>query len=204
MQADMKSLESAVTSSLTSLSSDLSSLNRETSKVSTLSSSQPAASARPLLGSSYSRVSTSVGRSMNIVLFGVPEQTLFDTRKTIDEVLTFICGTSVPIRDLIRIGKFVEGRTRSVLVKLMNFWDKRITSASRTKLKTFRISRVFVWPDLSPEERATRRAKFSANRGQDSSTSTSTPVFNAPGIPPEHATGSGSYMSVSVHGCSQA
>ena len=135
---------------------------------------------------------------MNVVLFGVPEQTLFETRKTTDEVLTFLCGTSVPIRDLIRLGKLVEGRTRLVLVKLMNFRDKRITLASRTKLRTFRISKVFVRPDLSPEERATRRAKFSANRGQDSSTSTSTPVFNALGIPPEHATGSRSHMSVSV------
>ena len=68
MQADMKSLESAVTSSLTSLSSDLLSLSKETSKLGTLSSSQPTASARPLLSSSHSRVYVSADRSMNIVL----------------------------------------------------------------------------------------------------------------------------------------
>ena len=102
-----------------------------------------------------------------------------------------------PIRDLIRLGKFVEGQTRPVLVKLMNFWDERIILASRTKLKTFRIRRIFVRPDLTSEKRATHRTKFTANHGQDSSTSTFTPTFNALGIPPEHVTGSGSHMSVS-------
>ena len=69
----------------------------------------------------------------------------------------------MPIRDLIRLGKYAEDRSRPVLVKLINFWDKRIILASRAKLKSFRISRIFVRPDLSPEERALRRAKFSSN-----------------------------------------
>ena len=135
----MKSLESTVTSTITSLSSDLSSFSKEASKLGSISSSQHMTSQ---LGNSHARVSSSMDRSMNIVLFGVPEQSLFETRKSVDEVFSFLCGCPVPIRDLFRLGKFVEGRTRPVLVKLLNFWDKRIILASKTKLKTFRISKV--------------------------------------------------------------
>ena len=133
---------------------------------------------------------------MNIVLFGLPEQSLLETRKTVDEVLSFLCGTSVPIRDLIRLGKYSEDRSRPVLVKLLNFWDKRILLASRAKLKSFRINRIFVRPDLSPEERALRRAKFSSNRRQESSASA--PAPNSLESSDEHPVGPSSRKSVSA------
>ena len=191
MQADMKSLESAVTSAITSLSSDLSSFSKEASKLDSISRSQHVASAavRSPLGNSHASVSSSMDRSMNIVLFGVPEQSLFETRKSVEEVFSFLCGSPVPIRDLFRLGKFVEGRTRPrpVLVKLLNFWDKSL--ASKTKLKTFRISKVFIRPDLSPDERVNRRAKVAGNRDQD--LSTATPVSNPLEISSDHVAGPG-------------
>ena len=104
-------------------------------------------------------------------------------------MFSFLCGSPVPIRDLFRLGKFVEGRTRPVLVKLLNFWDKRIILASKTKLKTFRISKVFIRPDLSPDERANRRAKFAGNRDQDLSTATR--VSNPLEISSDHVAGPG-------------
>ena len=93
----MKSLESAVTSTITSLSSDLSSFSKEASILGSISSSQHVASP---LGNSHARVSSSMDRSMNIVLFGVLEQSLFETRKSVDEVFSFLCGSRVPTRDL--------------------------------------------------------------------------------------------------------
>ena len=178
VQADMKSLESVVTSAITSLSSDLPSFSKEASKLGSISSSQHVASVRSPLGNSHACVSSSMNRSMNIALFGVLEQSLFETRKSVDEMFSFLCGSPVPIRDLFRLGKFVEGRTGPVLVKLLNFWDKRIILASKTKLKTFRISKVFIRPDLSPDERANHRAKFAGNC--DQGLSTATPVSNPP------------------------
>lgn len=182
----MKSLESAVTSTITSLSSDLSSFSKEASKLGSISSSQHVASP---FGNSHACVSSSMDRSMYIVLFSVPEQSLFETRKSVDEVFSFLCGSPVSIRDLFRLGMFVEGRTRPVLVKLLNFWDKRIILASKTKLKTFRISKVFIRPDLSPDERANCRAKFAGNCDQD--LSTATPVSNPLEISSDHVAGPG-------------
>ena len=78
-------------------------------------------------------------RNLKIVLFGAPEQSLFETGKSVDKVFSFLCGSPVPIGDLFTLGKFVEGRTRPVLVKLI----KRIILATKTKLKTFRISKIY-------------------------------------------------------------
>ena len=67
------------------------------------------ASVRSPLGNSHARVSSSMDRSMKIILFGVPEQSLFETGKSVDKVFSFLCGSPVPIRDLFTLGKFVEG-----------------------------------------------------------------------------------------------
>ena len=74
---------------------------------------------RSPLGNSHARVSSSMDRSIKIVLFGAPEQSLFETGKSVDEVFSFFCGSPVPIRDFFRLGKFVEGQTRPVVVKLL-------------------------------------------------------------------------------------
>ena len=94
-------------------------------------------------------------------------------------MFSFLCGSPVPIRDLFRLGKFVEGRTRPVLVKLLNF-------VSKSKHK---ISKVLKRPDLSPDERVNRRAKFGRNHDQD--LSTATPVSNPLEISSNHVAGPG-------------
>ena len=67
------------------------------------------------------------------------------------------------IKDLFRLGKHPppgEGsdhaRPRPVLVKLTTIWDKRLLLLSKQKLKEFKLSRIFIRPDFSPQERATR------------------------------------------------
>ena len=77
---------------------------------------------------------------------------------------SYLSGKVVSIKDLFRLGKRPppgEGsdpaRPRQVLVKLTTIWDKRLLLLSKQKLKEFRLSRIFVRPDLSPEERATRK-----------------------------------------------
>ena len=68
------------------------------------------------------------------------------------------------IKDLFRLGKRPppgEGsdhaRPRPVLVKLTTIWDKRLLLLLKQKLKEFKLSRIFVRPDFSPQERATRK-----------------------------------------------
>ena len=98
-------------------------------------------------------------------------------------MFSFLCGSPVPIGDLFTLGKFVEGRTRPVLVKLI----KRIILATKTKLKTFRISKVLLRTDLSPDERAKLRPKLAGNHDQD--LSTATPVSNPLEISSNHVAG---------------
>ena len=69
-------------------------------------------------------VSSPTDRSMNIVLFGLPEQFRLETRKTVDKVHSFLCGASTPIRDLIRLGKYVEDQSRPS-------WSSLLTSGTK-------------------------------------------------------------------------
>ena len=101
-------------------------------------------------------------RSTNV--FGIPEQNLLTKRALVDDICEYLSGKVVSIKDLFRLVKRPptgEGsdpaHPRPVLVKLTTIWDKRLLLFSKQKLKAFRLSRIFVRPDLSPEERATRK-----------------------------------------------
>ena len=54
-------------------------------------------------GTSTHYNSTSVDRSANVILFGVPEFSLSDTKSVIDEVTIHMIGRSVRIKDAFRI-----------------------------------------------------------------------------------------------------
>ena len=40
---------------------------------------------------------------MNIIFFGLSEGSLFETKKLVDEVLAFLTGSDVPLKDLHRL-----------------------------------------------------------------------------------------------------
>ena len=150
-------------SSLSNLSADVSSLK---SQVSSLSLNK---SSGPIPNSSPCRMTYKVDRSANLVFFGIPENTLTATRALVDEICEYLSGRQVTIRDLFRLGKRAQSggdhgqaRPRPVLVKLSTVWDRRLILISKTKLKDFRLGKIFVHPDLSPEDRAKRtRVNFS-------------------------------------------
>ena len=87
-------------------------------------------------------------RHSNVLVFGLPEtSSLMETKEKVDNMLTYLTGTTIGVRDLFRIGRFkkeAEHTSRPVLVKLSSAWDRR-------KLKNYHISHLFVREDLAPE-----------------------------------------------------
>lgn len=92
-------------------------------------------------------------KALNIVMFGVPEDRVATVwRKTVDDALNFVNGKEVDITDLYRVGRFVHGKIRPVIVKLRSMWDKRIVLLNCKKLKDFAV-RIFISADESLEVR---------------------------------------------------
>jgi len=100
--------------------------------------------------------SDSKDRSMNIVMFGVPEdRTASVWRQKVEEALTFVSGHTVDCIDMFRLGRFVTNKVRPIVVKLRSAWDKRLVLSSCSKLKNFG-GRIFIAPDESLEVRRKR------------------------------------------------
>jgi hypothetical protein len=95
-------------------------------------------------------------RAMNIVISGIKENR--DTSLWRDEAalaLRAAAGKDVEIVDAFRLGRFLAGKTRPVLVKLRSIWDRRLVLSGRRKLAEsadFR-RRVYISPDESLEAR---------------------------------------------------
>ena len=96
--------------------------------------------------------SDGVDRSANVIFFGLPESSLIDSKELVDEISNFLTGSALGVKDLRRIGKSSEKRSRPTLVKLCSVWDKRLLLASKSKLKNFRLQSIFVCQDMSKEE----------------------------------------------------
>ena len=131
----------------------------------------------------------SIDRRNNVIIFGLEERSLMDTRKDVESILEFLCGRSVPFNDAFRLGRF-KGRDsdhppRPLLVKLSNAWDKRLILAAKRNLKDFSIKRLFIREDLSPETRKLRaqRRKENSNsqRSQRSRSSSESLSESRPG-----------------------
>ena len=78
----------------------------------------------------------------NVIIFGLQEKSLLDTKKDVESILEFLCGRLVPFNDAFRLGRF-KGRDSDhpphpLLVKLSNVWDKRLILAAKRNLKDFR------------------------------------------------------------------
>ena len=94
-------------------------------------------------------------RHSNLLEFGLPEtSSLMETKEKVDNMLTYLTGTTIGVRDLFRIGRFkkeAEHTSRPVLVKLSSAWDRKVVLLNKRKLKNYHISRLFVREDLAPE-----------------------------------------------------
>lgn len=164
----VQELKEHLSATRASLSKDLATVKAQISRVQSASpvthspdlAGSVSASAHPHLPRHSPSVSD---RLSNLILFGLEEKSsLSDTKASVDEVLEYIVGRPIGISDLLRLGRPNQPsesvkRPRPVLIKLSTAWDRRLVLASRRKLKDFRIGRLFIREDLSPEERAKRR-----------------------------------------------
>ena len=123
--------------------------------------------------SNTSSHSTSVDRSANVFLFGVPELPLPVTRSVIDEVALHLISRPVSIKDAFRIDRRKpnsdeSSRPRPLLIKLNNYWDRRLLLAARFTLKSFEKYKLYLREDLPPQARQSSNRKSPNSPQHDS------------------------------------
>ena len=114
------------------------------------------------------RPSPADDRSCNVILFGLPEnRSLFESKKVVDEMLEFLSGKPIQIKNMFRLGKYVPStsstsRPRPILIKLCTAWDCKLVLLHKTNLRNFHTKRLFLREDVSPDHRL-RRGKSNAS-----------------------------------------
>ena len=69
-------------------------------------------------------------------------------------LLNHAAGTRVDVIDAFRLGRFVNGRKRPILVKFNSVWNRRLILAGARKLRdTQELRRVFITADEPPDVR---------------------------------------------------
>ena len=77
-----------------------------------------------------------------IILFGLSESSLLDTKSAIDNMTNHLIGKTVVVVDTVRLRQKVDvntnsnSRPRPILIKLNSCWDKRLLLASYRKLNS--------------------------------------------------------------------
>lgn len=74
-------------------------------------------------------------RSCNLVLFGIGEDMNRDVwRERVQKALDVAAHRDISVRDMFRIGSYIAGKSRPVIVKLNSVWDKRIVLSGSWRL----------------------------------------------------------------------
>ena len=156
-------------------------------------------------------------RELNLILFGLQEtSSIVETKKYVDEILAFIAGRPVSIKDLFRLGKLakpsspsasISQRPRPVLIKLVTAWDRRVVLFSKRKLKEFRLQHLFLREDLSPDHKvrqwrsepkpthATHSASTSSGASNSKASSDSASIPMSRPMSPSHSSSSVVHLS---------
>ena len=108
---------------------------------------------KPTLSSEY--------RECNLILFGLPDHgSLVETKASVDELLEFLVGRSIQVKDLFRLGKYVHPkdfedsrRPRPVLIKLTTPWDRKLILLQKSNFQKFKIARLFLHEDVPPDHK---------------------------------------------------
>ena len=104
----------------------------------------------PLRKSTSSSLPDNHDRESNVVLFGLAKcASLVGTRERVDEVLEYLTGSKLAIKDLFRLGCYkkrsgvAENATppRPVLIKFATAWDRRMVLMQKRK---FHIAHLFI------------------------------------------------------------
>ena len=120
-------------------------------------------------------------REVNLILFGLSEQgSILDTKDVVDELLEFLAGKPMQIKDMFQLGKVTRSsgtgtsvRPRPILLKLFTAWDHKLVLLRRGNLRGFRISRLFLREDVPPEH----RLRMGRHRPSTADSSSTTPDF---------------------------
>jgi len=105
-------------------------------------------------------------RSMNIIMFGVPEHGETSVwRKSLLDAVHHAAGRAVDTDDMFRVGRYTAGKVRPVIVKLRSSWDRRLILNNCYKLKNVR-DRVFIRPHESVEDRRKRMFEQMKSRAE--------------------------------------
>ena len=114
-------------------------------------------------------------RSCNIILFGLPEgSSLVESKKVVDEILEFISGKPIQIKDMFRSSKYVPSTTsasrpRPIPIEPCTAWDRKLVLLRKSSLKHFCLKRLFLREDVSPDHKLrARKSTSSANSTQGS------------------------------------
>ena len=93
----------------------------------------------------------------------MPEEgSLVEAERTVDEVFEFLSGKQVQIKDIFRLGRFKRSQLssshpRPLLIKLCTAWDRKLILLRKTKLKEFRIKRLFLREDVAHDHKLRQR-----------------------------------------------
>ena len=113
-------------------------------------------SATPRAAADAAAPTSQIDRSRNIVITGIDEsRELVTWKATVSRVLFAAAGRDVQLDDAFRLGKYVEGKKRPILVRLNSAWDRRLILGGARKLTDvveFR-RRVYISADEPPEIR---------------------------------------------------
>ena len=123
-------------------------------------------------GQSVSGLKSADKRAGNLIVFGLPEvESLTDLKKSVDELLNFLVGRSVPLNDLFHFGRrkktsdsVVQCRPWPVMLQPLSSWDRRLVLSAVRKLKGCTVSNIYICEDLSPVERQKRRERFGTRK----------------------------------------
>ena len=85
-----------------------------------------------------------------------------------DEILEYLAGKPIPIRDMFRLGKYRKSATtprrpRPILIKLCTAWDRRLVLVHRFSLKDFHVKRLYLREDVSPNHSLRTRKPTSSH-----------------------------------------
>ena len=130
-------------------------------------------------GPKVTKLASAITRADNLIIFGLLEvESLPALNNYLDELLTLLVGKSVPLRDLFHLGhrrKISDsgppGHPRPVLLKFMSTWDRRLVLSAVSKLKEFKMLRLYIREDLSPEERKKRRDHYGSRKAMGAGSS---------------------------------
>lgn len=172
---------SGILSSISTVESNLSVLSASTTKSSSSASYAEVTAAKSCSKDARapSHSSFSVPRNSNLILFGLPTtSSLPELKEKVNDILHFLVGTSVPLRDLYRLRQKKPSphnsasRPRPVILIFDSIFDRRLVLSSVRKLKEYSVKGLFLRADLPLDIRVKRQSTNKSDSPANRETST--------------------------------